>query len=72
MVPGRLDDSPAMMRLTKNPIECIIAEFWKVVIIPDPEPRASPGRLFITSARFGEENMPMPIPFSSRIAANAQ
>jgi hypothetical protein len=40
MVPGRLDDSPAMIRPT-NPIECTIAEFWKVVIIGPGTPRVA-------------------------------
>ena len=61
-----------MIRLKKKPIDSTIAAFWKVVIMPAPEPRASAGRLFITSARLGEENMPMPMPLISRIAANAQ
>ncbi len=49
-----------MIRLKNTPIESTIAAFWKVVIMPAPEPRALPGRLFITSARLGAENMPMP------------
>ena len=38
--------------------------------MPEPEPRASTGRLFITSARFGEENRPIPTPLRNRITAN--
>jgi len=58
------------MRLKKKPMDSTVAEFWKVVIMPEPEPRAYVGRLFITLARFGDENMPMPIPLHSRITAN--
>ena len=38
--------------------------------MPAPAPRCEGGRLFITPALFGEENRPMPIPFSRRISAN--
>ena len=57
-----------MIRLKKMPIDSTIAEFWNVAVMPAPAPRALPGRLFITSARLGEENMPMPIPLTTSSA----
>ncbi len=60
------------MRLKKIPMESTIAEFWKVVLIPEPTPRAVGGRLFMISARLGEENSPWPSPFANRSAANCQ
>ena len=38
-----------IIRLKKIPIEKTCAEFWNVVFIPDPAPRCSGGRLFITA-----------------------
>jgi len=63
--------SPAIISVKNRPIESTIPEFWKVAFIPAPAPRARAGRLFITSARFGEENRPMPTPLSSSNAAKA-
>ena len=40
----------------KIPIESTWAEFWKVVSIPEPAPRCSAGRLFMTPARLGDMN----------------
>ncbi len=54
------------------PIDSTVAEFWKVAAIPAPAPRWRGGMEFMIPARLGEENMPMPTPLSTRIAANAQ
>ena len=48
---GSTEDSPRIMSVKKIPIESTWAEFWNVVVIPDPAPRWSAGRLFITAAR---------------------
>src|ERR1700680_3530314 len=63
---GSDDDRPAMIRLKKTPIDRTIAEFWKVLDIPEPTPRRSAGRLFMMPARFGEANRPLPMPLRSR------
>ena len=44
------------MSVKKIPIEKTWAEFWKVVFMPDPAPRCSAGRLFITPVRLGDPN----------------
>ncbi len=61
-----------MIRLKKMPIDSTMAEFWKVADMPAPTPRWSAGSEFMMPARFGEANRPMPMPLSSRIAANCQ
>ena len=61
-----------MSRVKKIPIESTCAEFWKVVFIPDPAPRCSGGRLFMTPARFGEPNMDMVSPVAKRRTAKTQ
>ena len=38
--------------------------------MPEPTPRRHGGRLFITAARLGEMNRPMPIPLSASSSAN--
>ena len=54
------------------PIDSTVAEFWNVAAIPAPAPRCRAGSAFMIPARLGEPNMPMPTPFSTRIAENAQ
>ncbi len=56
----------------KIPIESTWAEFWKVVIMPEPAPRCSAGRLFITAARLGDMNRPLLRPISRSSGAKAQ
>ena len=56
----------------KMPIDRTWAEFWKVEFMPDPAPRCSAGRLFITPARLGDPNAPMVRPMSSRSMPNTQ
>ena len=56
----------------KIPIDSTCAEFWKVEFIPEPAPRSSAGRLFITPARFGDPKAPMVSPISSRSRPNSQ
>jgi hypothetical protein len=57
---GQRADSPMIMRVKKMPMERTCAEFMNVVFIPEPTPRCSAGRLFITPARLGEPNTPWP------------
>ena len=52
--------SPTIISVKNKPIDSTIAEFWNVAFMPAPAPRAPAGRLFITAARFGEVNRPMP------------
>ena len=40
------------------------AEFWNVDIIPDPAPRSSAGRLFMTAARLANMKRPLLNPIS--------
>jgi hypothetical protein len=61
-----------MIRVKKIPMESTWAEFWKVVFIPDPAPRCSGGRLFMTPARFGDPNDDMVIPVKNSRMANNQ
>ena len=70
IVAGRDADSPTIMRVKKIPIEKTCAEFWNVEFIPEPTPRCSAGRLFITPARFGAAKAPIANPLSTRIDAN--
>ncbi len=70
MVCGRAADRPMIIRVKNTPIESTLAEFMNVASIPAPAPRCSRGSAFITPALFGDANSPIPIPFSSRIAAN--
>ncbi len=44
--------------------------FWNVARMPDAAPRCSGGALFMMPVMFGAENMPVPMPFSSRSAPN--
>ena len=37
-------------------METTWAEFWNVVFMPEPAPRCSGGRLFMTPVRLGEPN----------------
>ncbi len=50
------------MRVKNTPMDRIWAEFWKVVFMPEPAPRCSGGRLFMTAARLGEAKAPAPSP----------
>jgi hypothetical protein len=61
-----------IIRLKKIPIDRTWAEFWKVVFIPDPAPRCSAGRLFMTAARLGEPNEAMASPVKKSTIANSQ
>ena len=61
-----------MISVKNTPIESTMAEFWNVALMPAPTPRRSGGRLFMIPARLGEANRPMPMPLSSRMAANCQ
>ena len=56
--------------MKKTPIESTLAELTNVASMPAPAPRWVGGSAFITPALFGAANRPIPIPFSSRIAAN--
>ena len=67
-VAGSVAASPTIISVKKIPIESTWAEFWKVWFMPPPAPRSPGGRLFITAARLGEANMPIEMPFRSRIA----
>ena len=60
------------MSVKKMPIESTCAEFWKVWFMPPPAPRSPAGRLFITAARLGEANSPIPKPLKNSAAANIQ
>ena len=51
---GSDEASPTIIRVKKIPMESTWAEFWNVVFMPDPAPRCSGGRLFMTPARLGE------------------
>ena len=61
-----------MISVKKTPMDSTMAEFWNVALMPAPTPRRSGGRLFMIPARLGEANRPMPMPLSSRMAANCQ
>ena len=54
------------------PIDSTIEAFWNVVLMPPPTPRRLAGREFITAARLGEANRPMPKPLKKSAAANIQ
>ena len=41
MLLGSTEESPTIMSVKKIPIENTWAEFWKVVVIPEPAPRCS-------------------------------
>ena len=70
MLAGSTEDSPTIMSVKKIPIESTWAEFWKVVVIPEPAPRCSGGRLFITAARLGDMNKPLLRPIMRSNGAN--
>ena len=72
MASGRCALNPAIISEKNRPMERTIAAFWKVVIMPAPDPREVTGSEFITSARFGDAKSPMPIPLISRMTANTQ
>src|ERR1022692_4779378 len=55
-----------MMSEKKMPLERTCAELMNVVLMPEPTPRCSAGRLFITPARFGEPNDAMANPMRKR------
>ena len=65
-------DRPTIIREKKIPIDSTWAEFWKVVFMPDPAPRCSGGRLFITPARLGDPKADMNTPVRKRITPNTQ
>ncbi len=69
---GNTLESPTIISEKKIPIESTWAEFWKVVIIPDPAPRCSAGRLFMTPAWFGDMNKPLLRPMRSSRGAKVQ
>ena len=54
--------SPTIMSVKKMPMDRTWAEFWNVVFMPEPAPRCSAGRLFMTPARLGEPNEAMNMP----------
>ena len=61
-----------IIRLKKIPIDSTWAEFWNVVFIPEPAPRCSRGRLFITAARLGDPNDAITSPVKNSRSANSQ
>ena len=65
-------DNPMMMSEKKMPMESTCAELTNVVLIPEPTPRCSAGRLFITAARFGEPNEAMASPMKNSRTAKTQ
>ncbi len=72
MVRGSVLASPATISEKKMPMDSTDAEFWKVAIMPPAAPRALAGTEFIISARFGEENRPVPKPLIPMRSANSQ
>jgi hypothetical protein len=59
------------MSVKKTPIDSTCAEFMNVWFIPPPAPRCSGGRLFITAARLGDENIPIDSPLSASTSPNS-
>ena len=53
-------------------MEITWAEFWNVVFMPDPAPRCSGGRLFMTPVRLGEPNDAMVSPVRKRMTPKTQ
>ena len=54
------------------PMEKTWAEFWKVVFIPEPAPRCSAGRLFMTPVRLGDPKAAMASPVRKSSSPNTQ
>ena len=59
-------DSPTIISEKKMPMDSTCAEFWKVVFIPEPAPRCSGGRLFMTPSRLGAPKAPMVRPMDEQ------
>src|SRR5580698_9649269 len=65
-LPGNDADRPTITSEKKIPMERTWAEFWTVVVIPEPTPRCSAGRLLIIAARLGAPNDAMDKPMKNR------
>ena len=67
---GSVRESPMIMSVKKMPIEITWPEFWKVEFMPDPTPRCSAGRAFMTLTRLGAAKAPMASPFMKSSSPN--
>lgn len=67
---GSALESPMIMSVKKMPMDSTWPAYRNVAFMPDPAPRCSAGRLFITPALFGAANAPIASPFISKTGAN--
>ena len=72
IVVGKLAASPAIISEKNTPIDSAVPEFWKVERMPEAAPRCRAGMLPMIEEELGAPNMPLPIPFTAMISANAQ
>jgi hypothetical protein len=70
--PGNVDDRPMIIMLKKMPMDNEVPALKKVPRMPAAAPRLLAGTLFMIAVVFGDENMPEPMPFSTRSPAKAQ